>query len=121
MPPSTRLVLAGAALIASGAARGDVAGDIEFFERKIRPLLVERCYECHSEGKKIKAGLRLDHAEGWLRGGDSGPAVVPGNVEQSPLIKAVRYSGVEFEAMPPKSALAAAEVALLEDWVKRGA
>ncbi|MEY2878116.1 MAG: hypothetical protein RLZZ15_496 [Verrucomicrobiota bacterium] len=99
------------------------AADLEFFEKKIRPLLVERCYECHSAqpGKKIKAGLRLDHAAGWLSGGDSGPALVPGEVEKSALIKAVRYTGLEFEAMPPKSQLAREEVALLEEWVKRGA
>ncbi len=112
-------VIAALALL-GGSIRGADAGDLEFFEKKIRPLLVERCYECHSEGKKIKAGLRLDHTEGWRRGGDSGPAVVPGNVEGSPLIKAVRYTGLEFEAMPPKSQLTHAETALLEEWVKRG-
>ncbi len=125
MNPRTKIfVLAGWLLLAGGssyAASG--AGDLEFFEKKIRPLLAERCYECHSAepGKKIKAGLRLDHAEGWLTGGDSGPAVVPGQVDQSPLIKAVRYSGVDFEAMPPKSSLSREEVTLLEEWVKRGA
>ncbi len=97
------------------------AGGIEFFEKKIRPLLVERCYECHSGEKKVKAGLRLDSPDGWLTGGDSGPAVTPGNVEQSLIIKAIRYTGLEFEPMPPKTALAADEVALLEEWVKRGA
>lgn len=99
------------------------AGDLEFFEKKIRPLLIERCYECHSAepGNKIKAGLRLDHPAGWLEGGDSGPAVLPGKVDESPLIKAIRYSGLDFEAMPPKSSLSKTEIALLEDWVKRGA
>ncbi len=110
-------------LSAAGALHAASAANLEFFEKKIRPLLVERCSECHSAepGKKIKAGLRLDHAAGWLEGGDSGPAVMPGNVDQSPLIKAVRYTGVEFEAMPPKSQLTRDEIALLEDWVKRGA
>ncbi len=111
-----------AALALSGAGlHGADAGGVDFFEKKIRPLLIERCYECHSEGKKIKAGLRLDHADGWLSGGDSGPAVVPGNVEGSPMIKAIRYTGLEFESMPPKSQLTREEVALLEEWVKRGA
>jgi hypothetical protein len=111
------------ALFALGgwSARGADADGLEFFEKKIRPLLAERCYECHSAGKKIKAGLRLDHADGWRRGGDSGPAILPGQVEASPLIKAIRYSGLEFEAMPPKSQLAREEVALLEEWVRRGA
>ena len=114
-------VLAGVLLLTTSFARGAEAGDLEFFEKKIRPLLAERCYECHSADKKQKAGLRLDHVEGWMQGGDSGPAVVPGNADQSPLIKAVRYTGLEFEAMPPKSALPREEVALLEEWVKRGA
>ena len=123
-PRTTNLVLVGWLLLAVGSLRAEAAaGEIEFFEKKIRPLLAERCYECHSAeaGKKIKAGLRLDHSAGWLTGGDSGPAVIPGQVEQSPLIKAIRYTGLEFEAMPPKSSLSREEVALLEDWVKRGA
>ncbi len=120
--PST-LAKVGVFLLTAGAVLGAEAGDLEFFEKKIRPLLVERCYECHSAevGKKIKGGLRLDHAEGWKMGGDSGPALVPGKVEQSALIKAVRYTGLEFEAMPPKTQLPREEVALLEEWVKRGA
>ncbi len=119
----TLLALAGVLTLSGGIARGAAAADIEFFEKKIRPLLVERCYECHSgePGKKIKGGLRLDHADGWRMGGDSGPAIVAGNVEQSALIKAVRYTGLDFEAMPPKTQLPSEEVALLEEWVKRGA
>ncbi len=123
-PPAISRLFAGWLLLAGGSLRAaPTAGDIEFFEKKIRPLLAERCYECHSaeSGKKIKAGLRLDHAEGWLRGGDSGAAVLPGQVDQSPLIKAVRYTGLEFEAMPPKSSLSREEIAWLEEWVKRGA
>jgi hypothetical protein len=116
-----RLAGVGVIVAAGAGARAASAGDREFFEKKIRPLLVERCYECHSEGKKIKAGLRLNHAAGWLQGGDSGPAVVPGKVDESPLIKAVRYSGLEFEAMPPKTQLPREEVALLEEWIKQGA
>ncbi|MBL9199005.1 MAG: DUF1553 domain-containing protein [Opitutaceae bacterium] len=103
------------------AAATPPAADLDFFEKKIRPLLIERCYECHSAGKKIKAGLRLDHRAGWLEGGDSGPALVPGNAEKSALIKAVRYTKLEFEAMPPKTQLPREEIALLEEWVKRGA
>ncbi len=119
--PFKCVALVVAAWCVAGSGRGAEAGDLEFFEKKIRPLLVERCYECHAADKKIKAGLRLDVTEGWMHGGDSGPAVVAGNVEQSALIKAVRYTGVEFEPMPPKSALPREEVALLEEWVKRGA
>jgi len=119
--PFPRVALSAALFLAAGVVRAADGADLEFFERKIRPILIERCYECHSEDKKVKAGLRLDVTEGWLEGGDSGPAVVPGNAEHSALIKAVRYSGLEFEAMPPKSALPPAELALLEEWVQRGA
>ena len=118
----TRRLARTCALLAAAASAGaaDETG-IEFFEKKIRPVLIERCHECHAADKKVKAGLRLDHAEGWLRGGDSGPAVVPGKPDESPLIKAIRYTKLEFEAMPPKSALPKEEVALLEEWVRRGA
>ena len=119
--PFPCVAVAAGLFLAAGVVGAADAADIEFFERKIRPILIERCYECHSEEKKVKAGLRLDVTEGWLEGGDSGPAVVPGNAEHSALIKAVRYSGLEFEAMPPKSALPPAELALLEEWVQRGA
>lgn len=121
---STRAALAGWLLLTGALLRAaPSATDLEFFEKKIRPLLIERCYECHSAepGHKIKAGLRLDHAAGWLQGGDSGAAVLPGKVAESPLIKAIRYTGLDFEAMPPKSSLSKAEIALLEEWVKRGA
>ena len=121
---SKSVALAGWPLLTAAAlCAAPAAADLEFFEKKIRPLLIERCYECHSAepGHKIKAGLRLDHAEGWLQGGDSGPAVFPGKVDESPLIKAIRYTGLDFEAMPPKSSLSKGEIALLEEWVKRGA
>ncbi|MBL9210154.1 MAG: DUF1553 domain-containing protein [Opitutaceae bacterium] len=119
--PFLRSALTSAPLLAAAVAGAAEPGDLEFFEKKIRPILAERCYECHAADTKIKAGLRLDLTAGWLQGGDSGPAVIPGNVDQSPLIKAVRYTGLDFEAMPPKSALPKEEVALLEEWVKRGA
>jgi hypothetical protein len=94
---------------------------IEFFEKNIRPVLVERCYKCHSEGQKIKGKLRLDTREGVLKGGESGsPAVVPGNPEKSVLIQAIRYSHEDLQ-MPPKEPLSKAEVAAFEQWVKMGA
>jgi hypothetical protein len=97
------------------------AADIEFFEKKIRPLLHKRCYSCHStDAKKIRGGLRLDHRAGLLSGGDSGPAVVAGQVEKSLLIDSVRY-GADSYQMPPAGKLPANEIALLEAWVKRGA
>lgn len=92
----------------------------EFFEKKIRPLLAERCYECHSGGKKIKGGLRLDFAGGVKMGGDSGAVVVPGDPGRSLLYEAVTYTNVDFQ-MPPKSRLSDDEVGLVFEWIRMGA
>lgn len=94
--------------------------DIAFFEREIRPILVEHCYECHSAGEEIKGGLTLDSREGWAVGGDSGPALVPGDPEGSLLIQSIRYDDPHLE-MPPKTRLPAGTVAVLEKWVAMGA
>ena len=97
------------------------APDLEFFEKRIRPLLAERCYECHSaDAKKLKGGLRLDSREAALKGGDTRAAVVHGQPDKSLLIEAVRYGNQDLQ-MPPKSRLSDAQVADLAEWVKRGA
>jgi len=94
--------------------------DIEFFEKEIRPLLARRCFECHSgKSDALEGGLRLDSRAAVLAGGDSGPAIVPGDPSSSMLIGAVRYDDVY--QMPPDSKLPDAEIALLEQWVRRGA
>ncbi|HMF29334.1 MAG TPA: DUF1549 domain-containing protein, partial [Candidatus Cybelea sp.] len=94
---------------------------IEFFERKIRPILVEHCYECHSTAaKKIRGELLLDSREGVRKGGVNGPVIVPGDPDNSPLIKAVRYTDATTK-MPKKGKLPAALIADLEAWVKMGA
>ena len=98
----------------------DSSAGIEFFERKIRPLLAENCFECHGSEGKVKGGLRLDSSEGWIKGGESGPAIIPGNVEKSRLITAVRYRDKEFQ-MPPKRRLSDSQISDLEQWVKMGA
>ncbi|MCP4189792.1 MAG: DUF1553 domain-containing protein [Planctomycetaceae bacterium] len=91
----------------------------EFFEQKVRPLLVQHCYECHSEqAEKLHANLYLDNGSDILAGGDSGPAVVPGNLDESLLISAVRYESFE---MPPRGKLSPAEIKTLERWVTEGA
>ncbi len=95
------------------------AAATEFFEKSVRPLLVKHCYECHAAGE-ANGGLTLDSRDGVLRGGDSGPAVVPGNPEKSLLIEAVRYQNPDVQ-MPPQNRLAAADVAVLERWVSIGA
>jgi hypothetical protein len=92
----------------------------DYFEKKVRPLLAERCYECHSAEKKIKGGLNLDSREGWAKGGDTGPAILPGDTAKSLLLEAVRYANRDLQ-MPPKQALPPHELAILENWVRMGA
>ena len=91
----------------------------QFFETQVRPLLIKHCYQCHSsEAKILKGGLHLDSRGGWMKGGDSGPAIVPGAPDESLLIEAIRYQSLE---MPPKGKLPDAEIVVLEKWVSRGA
>jgi hypothetical protein len=93
---------------------------IEFFEKKVRPILAEHCYKCHStQAKKLKGGLLLDSRVGLLDGGDSGPAVVPGHPEQSRLVEAIGYKNVDLR-MPPKARLPDAAIADLTTWVRMG-
>src|SRR5215831_17609566 len=114
------LLLAAPATARQETAPPDAAG-LEFFEKKIRPVLVDRCYSCHSAtAEKLKGNLHLDTREGTLKGGDLGPAVVPGDPERSLLIKAIRFTDPDLQ-MPPKKRLPAEQVADFEAWVKRGA
>ncbi len=102
------------------ASPPDGAG-LQFFEQKVRPVLVKHCYECHSAtAKKHRGGLLLDTREGIRKGGETGPAVTPGDLARSLLLKAVRYDGLE---MPPKTKgqLPANVIADLETWIKIGA
>jgi hypothetical protein len=93
----------------------------KFFEAKIRPVLVTQCGKCHAQtAAKLRGGLRLDSREGLRRGGDSGPAVVPGKPEESLLIRAIRYRDEQLR-MPPRAKLPDAVVADFEAWVKMGA
>jgi len=96
------------------------AADQDLFESKIRPILVEHCYECHSEGKKQKGNLLLDTKEATLKGGDTGPTFVAGDPEKSLLIKAVKWLSDDLQ-MPPKKKLSDEQLADLEAWVKMGA
>jgi hypothetical protein len=102
-------------------ARQPSAEQVEFFEKKVRPVLVEHCYSCHSvKAKKKRGGLRLDTRADLLRGGDTGPAIVPGKPAQSRLVEAVGYRNVELQ-MPPRKKLPDAAIADLTAWVKMGA
>jgi len=97
------------------------ADENHFFESKIRPVLSEKCYECHSsKSSKIKGGLRLDHIELILQGGDSGPAIVQGNPAESLLVQAIRYDDQDFH-MPPKEKLPKQVVQDFERWIAEGA
>jgi hypothetical protein len=100
------------------------AEDFEFFEKSVRPVLAERCYKCHSvQSGKSKGGLLLDTKDGLLKGGDNGPAIVPGDPAKSRLIEAVRYANPDLQ-MPPKDKgqrLDERQVADLVSWIKSGA
>ena len=103
-----------------GPVRADPAG-VEFFENKIRPVLVEHCYSCHSaKAKKIRGGFRLDSRAKLLEGGDLGGDVTPGDPGKSLLIEAVCYKNTELQ-MPKDGKLPDAVVADLTAWVKMGA
>jgi hypothetical protein len=92
---------------------------LAFFESKIRPVLVKNCYECHAaDSKKISGGLLVDSRQGLLEGGESGPAVVPGDLKESLLISALKHDGFE---MPPKGKLSPTVIADFEKWIQDGA
>ena len=104
----------------SGSLKADEKTD--FFEAKIRPVLIESCYKCHSAAAqangKLKGGLLLDNRESIRRGGETGPAVVPGNTKQSLLLSALRHE--DFE-MPPKDKLPDGVIADFAKWIQMGA
>jgi len=96
--------------------------DYAIFEKSIRPLLIEHCYKCHSAtAEKIRGGLRLDTKSAMLKGGDSGPAIVPGKPEESLLIKAVRYMDKDLQMPPKGKKLADVQITELTEWVRSGA
>jgi len=97
----------------------DEKAGIEYFEKHIRPVLVSKCYECHSSSsKEPKGNLLLDTREGIRMGGDSGEAVVPGQLADSVLLEAIRWEGLE---MPPEEQLPPETIAKFEQWIKMGA
>lgn len=96
------------------------AEEIDYFEKKVRPILVERCYECHSaKAKRVEAEFYVDRREAIIAGGESGPAATSGDPEMSRLISAVRYNDENLQ-MPPDGKIPDEEIAILADWVKRG-
>jgi hypothetical protein len=92
---------------------------LDFFEAKIRPVLIKHCYECHAtDSKKLRGGLLVDSRQGLLKGGESGPALVPGDSKESLLISALKHD--DFE-MPPKGKLSPNVIADFERWIQDGA
>ncbi len=118
--PGLRVFLLALPLALLGGGRADDRPDRDraFFETKVRPVLEKHCLLCHG-GARVRNGLEVTSREALLRGGDSGPAVVPGDPGRSLLIHSVRYEG-RFP-MPPKGRLPAEQVADLAEWVRRGA
>ncbi|MEW4527671.1 DUF1553 domain-containing protein [Maioricimonas sp. JC845] len=103
----------------SGRAEELTAQQRDFFETKIRPVLVRHCYECHSaESESVKGGLLVDHAQGLTAGGDSGMAIVPGKPDESLLLEAMRYESYE---MPPDQRLPENVLKDFETWIAMGA
>ena len=111
-------------IVRAGAAAPSDLQQLDFFEKKIRPVLADNCYECHSaSAKKTKGGLLLDTSEGLLAGGDSGPAIVPGKPDKSLLLITMKHADPDPDmAMPPKKDILPDEVlADFAQWIKMGA
>ena len=95
--------------------------EIEFFQSKVEPLLKEKCLGCHShEAIAMEGGLTLDSKAGWSEGGDRGPAIIPGKPDESLVLTAVKYENDDLQ-MPPGEKLSDEEIAILREWIKRGA
>lgn len=97
-----------------------IADQLEFFERTIRPALVEHCQNCHG-AEKQRGGLRVDSREALLEGGDNGPAIVPGHADESLFIRAIQHRSNEDLKMPPKGRMPAPILAALTSWIDQGA
>ena len=116
----TGAILGVLVLLANGPPLAAEADGVAFFETKIRPVLVEHCYQCHATGaKRLRGGLKLDSRTSILAGGDTGPAVVPGKPGESLLLAAIRHED-ELE-MPPKGKLPPEVIADFERWIALGA
>jgi hypothetical protein len=115
-----RLLFLALPLLPGGVALGAEPDGGEFFEKEIRPLLIEHCQKCHGGEPKIKGGLKLTSRALLLKGGDSGPGLVPGKPDASLLVKAIRYADDDLK-MPPAGKLPDAAIAKLVRWVETGA
>ena len=111
------LLLAGTGVVGAEFS----AAQLEHFEKRVRPVLIEHCAQCHSRtADKVKAGLVLDYRSDLLTGGDSGPVIVPGKPEESLLVEAIGYENVDLQ-MPPKTRLSPAQLEDISQWIAEGA
>ncbi len=122
MKPPKRSAIVAAVILSTGYSIGNAKPiGTAFFESRVRPILVEHCYECHSEqAGERKGGLLLDRESGWLEGGDTGKAIVPGQPGASLLIESISYADEDYQ-MPPKYQLEEKDIAVLKRWVLGGA
>ena len=115
------LIIFVATSLAGSGSTADEAQGRQFFERHIRPILIAHCYECHSEEAQTReGGLLLDRESGWLEGGDSGKAVLPGDASGSLLLQAVTHKSNDLQ-MPPDEKLSDRQISLLKRWIQTGA
>ena len=123
MKTSPAVVFLAVSCLATAFSAGaeDTAEGLAFFEKKIRPVLVNNCYKCHSaNAKKLKAGLYLDRKAGWQQGGESGPTLIPGNPGKSLLLTAIMYKDNDLR-MPPDKKLPKEVLADFKKWIAMGA
>src|SRR5262245_7504137 len=114
-------ILLGLCCLAPRAGSQIPADQLDFFEKRIRPVLVEKCYPCHSDKTaQPMGGLRLDTGAGARKGGDTGPAVVPGDPAGSKLVAAISYRNLNLR-MPPSGRLDDGQIADFTAWIKLGA
>ncbi|MCI0535302.1 MAG: hypothetical protein L0Z50_08740, partial [Verrucomicrobiales bacterium] len=116
------LVAVFAAALTGAFAAEPSSEQLEFFEKIIRPLLTEHCYECHgAKAKELKGGLLLDSKAGWEKGGDSGPVIIPGAPEKSRLIQAVKFPDKDRQTPSVHRKLTERQITDLERWITIGA
>src|SRR5258707_1322366 len=122
MTTTLRMALAISVLTAPLLTAADpTPQQLEFFEKKVRPIFVNNCYGCHSADTKPAGGLRVDDHNGILRGGQSGPAVVPGDPEKSVLLMRVRHQDPKRRMPKESDPLSESQIADLNTWIRDGA
>ena len=120
MAPSFRILIWLSLSLTTAMSADLKPADLEFFESKIRPVLVAECYECH-DAKKQKGDLRLDYRDGLLKGGEEGPSIVPGEAKKSILLQSMDHSHETLQMPKKRTKLDAQIIADFAEWINRGA